>query len=328
MEAGQDQKGGRSRFAPELAYEAARLYYLDDETQAAIAERLAVSRPTVSRLIAEARRLGLVRIEVVDPRADERDELAGRLAEALGLQRVRIVPSVHPSRMGRDLAPAVTAELETMRLGPGDTLLCSSGRTVYEVVGQPLAPLAGVQIVPSVGGLSEPVAWYQTNEITRQMAERTGAFPAFLYAEAMPAPALRRSLDEDPTFRHITGLWSSAKGAIVGIGAPPTVRDSISRAIRIEQSDLVDAVGDVCLNFFDAEGRAIEFDGSERMVRTPWELLQRLEHVVGVAVGLEKTSSVLGAARAGLLRTLVTDLPTARAVLATALAAEPAGKTA
>nr|WP_284232271.1 FGGY family carbohydrate kinase [Arenivirga flava] len=268
MEASQ-QVAGRARFAPELAYEAARLYYLDDETQASIAERLQVSRPTVSRLVAEARRLGLVRIEVVDPRADERDELAGRLADALHLQRVRIVPSVHPSRVGRDLAPAVTAELESMRLKPGDALLCSSGRTVYEIVGQPLAPLAGVQIAPSVGGLSEPVAWYQTNEITRQMAERTGAFPAFLYAEAMPAPALRRSLDEDPTFRHVTGLWGAAKGAIVGIGAPPTVRDSISRAIRIEQSDLLDAVGDVCLNFFDAEGRAIEFDGSERMVRTP-----------------------------------------------------------
>ncbi|WP_431308031.1 hypothetical protein [Arenivirga flava] len=42
-------------------------------------------------------------------------------------------------------------------------------------------------------------------------------------------------------------------------------------------------------------------------------------------MGLEKTASILGAARAGLLRTLVTDLPTARAVLAAALAAENPG---
>ena len=49
-----------------LMHRAARLYYLDELNQAAIAERLSVSRPTVSRLLSEARRIGLVRITVHD----------------------------------------------------------------------------------------------------------------------------------------------------------------------------------------------------------------------------------------------------------------------
>ena len=40
------------------------LYYLRDQTQQAIAERLRLSRPTVSRLLQEARDLGYVQITV------------------------------------------------------------------------------------------------------------------------------------------------------------------------------------------------------------------------------------------------------------------------
>ncbi|CAM3820175.1 sugar-binding transcriptional regulator [Isoptericola cucumis] len=309
-----DQESHRTT-AADLAYQAARMYYVDNATQATIAERLDVSRPTVSRLVTEARRLGLVRIEVVDPRSDERGVLAVRLQEALGLDGARVVPPVHPSRLGPDLAPAVGAEIEGMGLEPGDVLLLSSGRTVYEVVREPLPKMTGVQVVPTVGGLSEPVAWYQTNEIARLAAESTGAFPAFLFTEVLPTVPMRRSLDEDPTFRHVLALWQGARAAVVGIGAPTATRHSISRSIPAEASHFRDAVGDVCMNFFDASGAAIEFPGSDRMVRTPRELLQGLDRCVGVAVGVEKVPSIVGAVRAGMVRSLVTDAPTARALL-------------
>src|ERR1700736_350114 len=57
-----------------LALRAATLYYLDGLTQAEIANRLGVSRPTAGRLIARAKAKGLVRIEVVVP-PDIRDNL-------------------------------------------------------------------------------------------------------------------------------------------------------------------------------------------------------------------------------------------------------------
>src|ERR1700675_5082090 len=57
-----------------LALRAATLYYLDGLTQAEIASRLGVSRPTAGRLIARAKLNGLVRIEVVVP-PDMRDDL-------------------------------------------------------------------------------------------------------------------------------------------------------------------------------------------------------------------------------------------------------------
>ena len=66
-----------SERAPEdlrLALRAATMYYLDGLTQAEIAQRLGVSRPTAGRLVARAKSKGLVRIEVVVP-PDLRDDL-------------------------------------------------------------------------------------------------------------------------------------------------------------------------------------------------------------------------------------------------------------
>src|ERR1700676_1409055 len=65
-----------------LALRAATLYYLDGLTQAEIAGRLGVSRPTAGRLIARARAKGLVRIEVVVP-STLRDDLHAEEERAL-----------------------------------------------------------------------------------------------------------------------------------------------------------------------------------------------------------------------------------------------------
>lgn len=53
-----------------LSIEAARLYYFSDYSQQEIAERLGVSRPTVSRLLQHAKEQGYVRISIVDPIED------------------------------------------------------------------------------------------------------------------------------------------------------------------------------------------------------------------------------------------------------------------
>ena len=51
-----------------LAY-VARRYYLDDQKQSDIARELGVSRPLVSRMLSEARELGIVEITVHEPGA-------------------------------------------------------------------------------------------------------------------------------------------------------------------------------------------------------------------------------------------------------------------
>ena len=62
------------------AYEAAQLYYVQDMTMDGIANRLGVSRATVSRLLKSARETGMVQIRL-DDSFRVRSELERRISE-------------------------------------------------------------------------------------------------------------------------------------------------------------------------------------------------------------------------------------------------------
>jgi len=304
-----------TRFSEQLMYEAAHLYYRQDATQADIADRLATSRATVSRLLSEARRTGIVRIEVIAPREADDEALAERCARLLGLERVWLAPAADEPFVGSALAPRLSEALTAAELRPGDVLLVASGRTVYEAARAGLPSLPGVVVAPAVGGQEEPEAWYQSNEITREVAARIGGRPTFLYAPALPSPDLHRILLDEPTIRRVLGLWRDARCAVLGIGAPPLTRVSISASIPTDAVALRDAVGDICLRFFDKAGRPVNFPGSDRMMSTSLELLRSVPTTIAVAAGPTKVASILAAARAGYVCQLVTDRSTASALV-------------
>ena len=294
---------------------AATMYYLHDATQAEVAERLGTSRATVSRLLAEARRQGVVRIEV-PPLVDQHDDaLAEQVAVALGLRRVELAGPISGQLLGPTLAAPLGVVLRESRLQAGDVVLVASGRTIYETAQAQLPALPGVVIVPTVGGQDEPEAWYQINEITRQIAAKVGGRPSFLYAPALPSPELHTTLLDDASTSQVMSLWNQARVAILGIGAPPLQRQSISRFIPVDALALRRAVGDVCLRFFDHDGLPVEFPGSERLIATPFEVLRQIPVTIGLAVGTDKVAGIIAAARAGYINTLVTDVVTAAAIV-------------
>jgi DNA-binding transcriptional regulator LsrR (DeoR family) len=295
---------------------AASLYYLEDATQAEIAERLGVSRATVSRLLSEARRNGIVRIEIVTPVDRDLDDLAVRLAGALRLDAVHLSgPSTH-GPVGAALAPALATALRAVDLVPGDVLLVSSGRTVYEASRAQLPSLPGVVVVPTIGGHEEPEAWYATNEITRRVAVKVGGTPSFLYAPALPSQDLFESLLNDTSYQRVLDLWGRARCAIMGVGAPPLGRTSLPRFVPRDAAGLRASVGDVCSRFYDADGRPVPWPGSERLIATGLDALEEMPACIALAAGPEKVPSLLAGASAGYFRRLVTDAETATALLA------------
>jgi DNA-binding transcriptional regulator LsrR (DeoR family) len=301
------------RFTPELMYSAASLYYLQDATQAEIADQLGTSRATVSRILSEARRQGIVRIDVVSPITGDGTDLAARTATALGLRTVHLAPYTVRAATAAALAPALSMALARGQLHPGDTLLVSSGRTIYEAAQAHLPNLPGVLVAPTVGGLDEPEAWYQTNEIVRQVAAKVGGTPVFLYAPALPGPDLHERLIVDHPTQRVLELWQTARCALVGIGAPPPLRTSLPSFV---QADAVrTAAGDVCTRFYDDDGVPLKYPGSERLLAISLEVLRQVPVTIAVAAGIERVRGILAGARAGYFHELVTDMPTALALL-------------
>jgi DNA-binding transcriptional regulator LsrR (DeoR family) len=306
---------GASRFPPELLYRAARLYYLENATQAEVAQTLGTSRPTVSRLLAEARAVGIVHIEVREPQVLDTRELGEKLSAAMGLSRVWVASSAAEGSVGQVLAPAVAEALRAADLRPGDTLLVSSGDTVNAVSYQPMPRLSGVILAPTVGGRDEPDARYQTNEITRRMAVEVGGTPALLHAPAMPGPALYEQLVQDESIRKVIKLWTTARAALLGIGAPTASRTVLPSMLPKELEQLKDAVADICVRPFDSTGRPIPIPGVERIVAMELSDLRRIPHAIGIAVGAAKIEGIATAARYRYINELVTDLPTAQLLL-------------
>jgi DNA-binding Lrp family transcriptional regulator len=154
---------GPGHFPRSLLYAAAKMYYDEDATQAEVAAKLGTSRATISRILSEARRQGIVRIEVIPPDHRGADDLAERVAAALGLNTVHISAPLPVSGnkpmedvLGSVLAPAVGRALSAVGLAQGDVLLVSSGRTIYEVARFDLPRLPGVVVAPTVGGPDDP----------------------------------------------------------------------------------------------------------------------------------------------------------------------------
>lgn len=310
-------------FPASLLYTAAKLYYTEDATQAEVAAQLGTSRATVSRILAEAKRRGIVRIEVVPPDQLGSGDIADQPTRALSLNTVFLshpLPNPGPGRtavdvMGAALAPAVARALAAAGLLPGDVLLVSSGRTVYEVAQYELVDLPGVQVAPTVGGNDQPEEWYQTNEITRLVSNRINGRPNYLFAPALPGPDLYPSLINDPSIQRVLHLWPKARCALMGVGAPPLLRSDIPRFVPTGSSSLRSAVGDVCSRFFDRDGDPVGFDGSDRLIAVELEALRHIPVTIAVAIGKDKVESIVAGARGGYFNQLVTDPATAAAIL-------------
>jgi DNA-binding transcriptional regulator LsrR (DeoR family) len=298
------------------AYAAARLYFEEDLSQAAIARRLSVSPSTVSRLIAEARETGIVRIEIRPPIPEAR--LGDELANALALRRV-VVTSDGSSAGSRPLlVRAAGDQVGELGLGPDNVLLLGWGRALWELSTTGLPALSGVQLVPAVGGMDEAERRFQSNEIVRRAAERSGAVPNQLHAPAVPSRALRRALLADDAVQRIVRLWDRLDAAVVGIGVPPGHPGSFT-PLHAQTSAMHDALssaaGDIVTRYFDLAGRPVGYPEEKRLLAVSHEQLRAAGTVIGVAAGENKHRAIVGAARAALIHVLVTDTSTAAAAL-------------
>jgi DNA-binding transcriptional regulator LsrR (DeoR family) len=310
----QEATGGSEAAAGSLVA-AAQLYYHDQLSQQEIAERLGVSRSTVSRLLRLARDQGIVHIEIRPPSSSSL--LAKELEESLGLRRAVVVPS--PARGGgvQVLVGPALAEIERLRLGAGDVLAVSWGKTVWEIAqARRFPPLNGVSLVPAIAGFDELDMRFQTNEIARRIAHTSGASVSFLHTPALPSPELRQSLLADPELAGRLSLWDRLTAALVGIGMPPRELEAAPAHIVAGRAELSGAVGDVVSRHFDLHGEPVEFAHEDRLIGVSRAQLRAAGTVIGVAAGAAKAQSIVGAARAGLVDVLVTDAATAEATVA------------
>ena len=300
-------------FSPVDAYVAAQLYYEQGLAQQEVADRMGVSRPSISRMLSYARDEGIVEIAVHAPL--EESVLSSELAEALGLERT-VVAHVGGRRPSLEaVASAALVELNRAQLGAGKVLGTSWGEMVSRVAAaSPPMTLHGASVIPLVGAMDEGDPRFQSNEIARQLAERGGGNVVFIPAPIAPTAALALAISEDPYYVARLRLWDQLDAAVVGIGRRPSLANELP--VQLEWSRTAPkAVGDVAGRLFTIDGTPVEVQHEPALLSVSREQIIATPVVVGVAAGTHKTEAIIGASRALMIKTLITDVVTARSII-------------
>ena len=300
---------------------AARLYYLENLSQAEVAQRLDTSRSNVSRMLAAAIEHGVVEIRINDPAGRDRD-LEEALRSRFGLRGVRVAQRTSNGDAERQVG-AQASHLLLDELHDGMTVALSWGRALQAMVWQTTTDHDyAVQLVQLVGGLSAVDNEVSGHELVRELASRLGATYRYLHAPATLTTAdARDALMNERSIDQALDQARRADIAFVGIGAPTSGSSAaILSALALDDEERsqfgkAQPVGDIAARYFDAHGRAVSGAVHDRVLAVTLDDLAAIPTVVGVASGRIKAPAVRGALRGRLIDVLVCDEGLARAVL-------------
>lgn len=303
--------------------EAARagwLYYVGGLTQDQIAAELGVSRQRAQRLVSRAVAEGLVKVRI-EHKIGACLELEAALIRRFGLQTARVAPSLGTKGDGAlATAPLAATLLERILARPEPQVIAfGTGRSLSAMVGEVMQrPATEHKIVSLIGNIA-PDGSASFYDVIMRMADKL-----LLPHYPMLVPVISETVEERAMFdrlkpvQAVQKLAKAADATFVGVGQlgadAPVHKDGFVTLTELEELRNAGAVGELVGSFYDAQGNYITTPTTERFGSFRIEP-GREAPVIGIAAGPSKVTAIRAALKGKLLNGLVTDEPTARALL-------------
>lgn len=300
------------------------MHYQSGHTAGEVARYLDVSPSTVSRLLAHAKRVGIVQIRVREDHTHSSILEAELRATLPGVtfHIVEVHPSVTAARL-MDTVAAYAAHVVTDLIEPYSTVGLAWGNTVSAVIRHLRPhPVRDVSVVQLNGaGDRRGLGIGYAADIIVSFAER---FSATEHLFPVPAffdyPETKVALWRERSIQHILGIQRQADtllfstGALVGdtssyVYAAGYLTDEEVRSLRQE-----DVIGDIATVFFRESGSE-DLPINLRASGPPLSAYRRAARSVCVACGPGKVPGLASALRAGFISDLIVDERTAAALL-------------
>ncbi|MDR1710451.1 MAG: hypothetical protein LBR58_01095 [Propionibacteriaceae bacterium] len=284
----------------------ARLYYEDGLNQEDIAAEIGVSRPFISRMLNEARDIGIVEIKV-------RSQVpigTGTLEKAISMFKLGggyLVPDggddPSTNRMLGNAALDLVQELGGGRLGLG------WGHVIGELVAslERRKPARGriTDVSPLVGNRGVPIRHYHSNENVRIVAQQTKSTGHYLHTPALAETKRELELlQATEHYREIKKEWERLDIALVNVGNHPATPDFASVARYGNLLTQQRAIGRLIAYFFNAEGKIIHSD-TDYAIQIPLPTLARCPNVIGICSANVSAPALHGALKTGILTHVV-----------------------
>jgi DNA-binding transcriptional regulator LsrR (DeoR family) len=313
----------RTEPEPTLNDEAARagwLYYVGGLTQDQIATELGVSRQRAQRLVSRAMAEGLIHVRLNHPIGACLD-LEAELTRRFGLLRCRVAPSLGPGSDGvRAIGPAAATELERfLRMPEPSVIALGTGRAMRGMV-DAVSPMDADQhrLVSLIGNIA-PDGSASFFDVVMRISDKVHAphYP-MLVPVISPTPQENAAFHALGPVKKVVDLARAADVIFVGVGQmsndAPLLKDGFVTRAELDEMQAAGAVGEVAGWVFDSRGIYLDVGTNTRTggVRVAPGLDRPS---IGIAAGASKVPAIAGALKSRIINGLVTDEPTARALL-------------
>ena len=300
----------------------ARMYYEHDLSQQQIAEKLDVSRSSVSNMLKLCRVLGIVEFRINDE-SSHAVRLARDLRIRYGLDDVVVVPGTTDPALDKAHVGLAAARVLRPLLRDRLRIGISWGTTLFELVRQvePIA-LHGVEVLQLHGGLGSGDPAIDGFGLAQHLAEKLqGSY------RIVQAPIIVRDVEvkkmflQEPDVGRVIRDAAAVEVALFGIGSNIPEISSLVRAgyLSSEESKAAldgGAVATVCGLQIDSAGETVCSDFNDRLIGIDRTGLEQIPVRLGVVSGAEKEPAVRAALSGRFVTILVTDEAIARALLA------------
>lgn len=303
----------KTRYKSTILVEAAKLYYEHQLSQLEISKKLGVSRPTVSRLLQQARNTGIVRIEITDP-SEVGTQLESALVDKFNLKKVLVVPNdTDDTRIIKKRLGKATVLFLDQLISEGIILGISWGTTMQEVARQ-IRPrsVKNMVVVQLNGGISRAEIDTHASEIAKTIGDRYKAIP---YLMPLPAvvdnAALKNTILSDGNISRTLELGRKADIALFTIGS--FGHDSIlARADYFEPNEVdkllqSGAVGDICSRILKTDGTICSKNLNSRTIGIELKEIKKKPYSIAVAGGKEKLAAIQAGLKGKWFNCLITD---------------------
>ena len=307
-----------------LAYEAALLYYMEQQTMESIAKKMGLSRSTVSRLVASARDEGLVRITLHAPQ-EPAATTASRLSQLYGVS-VTIVPVSQPTSELRRLerVAAMAGAMISDSVDDGATIGVAWGTTLSAISERLVPKVLERSTVVQLNGAANPgtTGIPFVGELLAQFSRAYGA-----KVMSFPVPAFfdyattRAALWRERSIAAVREVGRNADLAVFGVGAfSSPVASHVYAAGYLSNNDVVTlrndgVVGDVCTVFVRSDGSYSDLEINSRASGPTPSELKKIPRRLCVVAGPAKAPALIGVLRSGAVTDLVLDDECAARVL-------------
>ncbi len=293
------------------------MHYLQNLSQKEISSRLSISRPQISRILAQARADGVVDIKIHNPYSGE-SEMEQKLMERFGLSDAIVIDSGvgNPSEQMEQFAGKAAQQIDSYLTG-GSVVGVMSGNTVKSIV-EALRPSSKKlhSVVSLVGGIGAGSVDLHANSIAQQLASKYNGVAFSLNAPALASdPVAAEIFRREPSVAKVLDMGVRCHVALVGIGSVSMEATNI-RVGELKETERrylqeQGALASICCSYVDGDGKSVGEDLFQRSIGQSLESLKKSK-IIAVALGNSKVEAIGAALRSGRVHVLVTDLATAK----------------